>query len=297
MICLINRDVWFALVMSSVELVPPFVNWQWVGQQGPVVLADARWYLDGISGREAYEAGHLPGAVFVDLDRWLSGPASAEQGRNPLLAPEIFARGMGQTGIGDGDVVVAYDDAGGVIAARIVWMLRSLGHQAAVLDGAMSGYPGDLERGAVPTAPRKFTARTWPVELLADISETLADGAVVVDARKKDRFEGRQDPIDPRPGHIPGAVNVPCRAHLEPDGRLAQPERLRENFRQAGIVSADRVISYCGSGVTACHNLLVLEHLGLGKGRLFVGGWSQYGHTNHLPVQTGSSGTSASWST
>lgn len=279
--------MWFAVGMSALKEVPPFVDWQWVRRQGPVVLADARWYLDGSPGREAYESGHLPGAVFVDLDRWLSGPASAERGRNPLPDPEVFARGMGQSGIGDGDVVVAYDDAGGVIAARLVWMLRSLGHAAALLDGGMSGCPGPLEQGTAPAQPRTFTARAWPADALADISETIAGGAVVIDARNKDRFEGRQDPIDPRPGHIPGAVNVPCRGHLEPDGKLLQPERLRENFRQAGIVAADRVISYCGSGVTACHNLLVLEHVGLGRGRLFVGGWSQYGHATHLPVEAG----------
>jgi thiosulfate/3-mercaptopyruvate sulfurtransferase len=254
-------------------------------QHTPVVLADVRWYLDGRSGREAYEFGHIPGARFVDLDRWLSGQASREEGRNPLPSPEVFAAGMGASGIGDGDVVVAYDDAGGVIAARLVWMLRSLGHPAALLNGGMATYQGALEEGASTPQHRTFTARPWPADLLAGIEETVADGAVVVDARNRDRYEGRQDPIDPRPGHIPGAVNVPCRENLEPGGRLAQPQQLRDNFQAAGIESADGVISYCGSGVTACHNLLVLEHIGLGKGRLFVGGWSQYGHARHLPVE------------
>ncbi|MFP3461055.1 sulfurtransferase [Arthrobacter globiformis] len=280
--------------MTSLTATPPFVDLQWIREHAhdrPVVLADVRWCLDGSSGREAYESGHLPGAVFVDLDQWLSGPASRTHGRNPLPAPEVFAAGMSASGIGDGDVVVAYDDAGGVIAARLVWMLRSVGHPAAVLDGGMAAYPGALETEEPSIQPRAFTARSWPAEVLAGIDETVEGGAVVVDARNRDRYEGRQDPIDPRPGHIPGAVNVPCRANLEPDGRLAQPQQLRENFRKAGIESADAVISYCGSGVTACHNLLVMEHVGLGKGRLFVGGWSQYGHASHLPVETNRPGS------
>jgi thiosulfate/3-mercaptopyruvate sulfurtransferase len=274
--------------MAPGNFIPPFVDLPWlVERQKPVVLADTRWYLDGSSGRDAYELGHLPGAVFVDLDQWLSGPASPERGRNPLPAPEVFARGMGEAGIGDGDFVVAYDDAGGVIAARLVWMLRSLGHPAAVLDGGIAAHAGALETGPSFSKPARFTARDWPAELLAEIDETIAEGGLLVDARNQDRYEGRQDPVDPRPGHIPGAVSVPCRGHLEPHGRLVPREQLRENFRRVGIESAEGLISYCGSGVTACHNLLVLEHLGFGEGRLFVGGWSQYGNAVHLPVETG----------
>ncbi|MET3932333.1 sulfurtransferase [Arthrobacter sp. OAP107] len=275
--------------MTLLSSTPPFVDLQWIRERPQalsVALADVRWYLDGSSGRDAYESGHLPGAVFVDLDRWLSGPASRKHGRNPLPIPAVFAAGMSASGIGDGDVVVAYDDAGGVIAARLVWMLRSIGHAAAVLDGGMAAYDGALETAAPAIQPRAFTERPWPADLLAGIDETVEGGAVVMDARNRDRYEGRQDPIDPRPGHIPGAVNVPCRGNLEPDGRLAQPQQLRENFRKAGIESADGVISYCGSGVTACHNLLVMEHVGLGLGRLFVGGWSQYAHASHLPIET-----------
>lgn len=274
--------------MSSTLLSPPFVGQQWLEQhQTRVVIADTRWYLDGASGFAAYESGHLPGAVFIDLDRWLSGPASPERGRNPLPDSLVFAEGMSRAGIGNGDLVVAYDDAGGVIAARLVWMLRSLGHPAAILDGGINGYHGQLEAGVADNQPAEFTPRPWPAELLADIEEATTADALVVDARNRDRFEGKQDPIDPRPGHIPGAVSVPCRENLEPDGSLSEPGKLVDNFRAAGIESARNVISYCGSGVTACHNLLVMEHLGMGQGRLFVGGWSQYGHASHLPVETG----------
>ena len=267
--------------------LPPFVDWDWcAGNLGRLVLVDARWYLDGSSGRDAYGAGHIPGAVFVDLDRWLSGPASKEAGRNPLPDPEVFAQGMREAGISDADIVIAYDDAGGVIAARIVWMLRSIGHSAAVLDGGIARYPGELDTKSHERPRGDFSAQGWPETQLADISEASSDQYKVVDARNRDRFEGRQDPVDPRPGHIPGAVNVPCRENLDPSGKLIPDRQLHENFERAGIVSAESTISYCGSGVTACHNLLVLEHLGVGKGKLLVGGWSQYGHAIARPVET-----------
>jgi thiosulfate/3-mercaptopyruvate sulfurtransferase len=273
--------------MNSNRIVAPFVTFEWyAARREQVVLVDARWYLDGSPGRDAYRQGHLPGAVFVDLDRWLSGPASPAAGRNPLPDPQVFAQGMRQSGISDTDTVVAYDDAGGVIAARLVWMLRVTGHTAAVLDGGMSAHTDSLETTAPPGKPGTFTAVPWPAERLAGIGETASGKATVIDARNRDRYQGRQDPIDPRPGHIPGALNIPCRENLDPAGRLLPRPRLREPFERAGIDSAGNVISYCGSGVTACHNLLVLEHLGLGHGRLFVGGWSQYGHRSDLPVET-----------
>src|SRR3954452_5177423 len=145
----------------------PFVDLDWVLAQGQgVVLADVRWYTDGRSGRRAYEEGHLPGAVFVDLDRWLSGEGSPQAGRHPLPAPEVFAEGMGALGIGDDDRVVAYDDGGGVIAARLVWMLRVTGHEAALLDGGLLAYDGELERTPAQRPPAVFTPRPWPPERL-----------------------------------------------------------------------------------------------------------------------------------
>jgi thiosulfate/3-mercaptopyruvate sulfurtransferase len=265
----------------------PFVGWEWcASNMERIVLVDTRWYLDGSSGKAAYDAGHIPESVFMDMDQWLSGPASKEKGRNPLPDPEVFAEGMRQAGISDSDVVVAYDDAGGVIAARLVWMLRAIGHSAAILDGGLASHPGDLDTSGTERSRARFSTKAWPSALLADISEASSDRYRVVDARNRDRFQGRQDPIDPRPGHIPGAVNVPCRENLDSSGRLVPDDQLRENFKSAGIVSAADTIAYCGSGVTACHNLLVLEHLGAGKGRLFVGGWSQYGHAVDRPVQT-----------
>jgi thiosulfate/3-mercaptopyruvate sulfurtransferase len=265
----------------------PFVDWNWCASNlGRFVLVDTRWYLDGSSGKDAYDSGHILDAVFVDMGRWLSGPASKEAGRNPLPDPEVFAEGMREAGISDFDTVIAYDDTGGVIAARIVWMLRSIGRTAAILDGGVASYPGKLDTRAPERPKGDFSAQAWPKTLLADISEASSDQHKVVDARNRDRFEGRQDPVDPRPGHIPGALNVPCRENLNSSGRLIPAQQLRENFERAGIVSAKNTIAYCGSGVTACHNLLVLEQLGMGQGRLFVGGWSQYGHTTDMPIET-----------
>jgi thiosulfate/3-mercaptopyruvate sulfurtransferase len=272
-------------------VIDPVVDSAWVREQGDrVVLADVRWYLDGRSGRDAYESGHLPGAVFVDLDRWLARPASSADGRHPLPDPEVFAQGMAALGIGDGDTVVGYDDAGGVIAARLVWMLRATGHEAALLDGGLSAYAGELVRGEPDRPAAVFTARPWPADRLVGIDGT-ADGAadgsfVVLDARERARFLGEVEPIDPRAGHIPGARSLPCRENLADDGRFLAVSALRERFESVGVTAGAEVVSYCGSGVTACHNLLALEHAGLGVGRLYPGSWSQYSATGR-PAATG----------
>ncbi len=144
-------------------MIGPIVSvpW-WQTHRDQVVLADVRWYLDGRSGRDAYDAGHLPAAVFVDLDKWLASQGRPEAGRHPLPDPAVFAEGLGQLGIADDDTVVAYDDAGGTIAARLVWMLRATGHDAAMLDGGLQAYGGPLERVTPPRPPARFTARPWP---------------------------------------------------------------------------------------------------------------------------------------
>lgn len=256
-------------------------------------LADVRWYLDGRSGRDAYETGHLPGAVFVDLDRALAAEPGPAVGRHPLPTPEVFAEAMSAVGIGDDTTVVAYDDAGGVVAARLVWMLRATGHDAALLDGGLGAWPGPLDTGEATTEPAHLTPRPWPGDLLADVdatAEAAANGtAVVVDARDADRYRGDREPVDPRAGHIPGAHNIPVRGNVGRDGAFLPVEELRARFAQAGITDAADVISYCGSGVNACHNLLALEHAGLGVGRLFPGSWSQYSSDPARPVATGDS--------
>jgi thiosulfate/3-mercaptopyruvate sulfurtransferase len=270
----------------------PIVSTHWLSGAGPdVALVDVRWYPDGRDPRTEFAAGHLPGAVLVSLDEVCSAPASDAGGRHPLPAPEAFAAGLSALGIGDGDIVVAYDDAGGVLAARLVWMLRALGHEAALLDAGLGPFP---ETGAGPPPPARkppFTVPgAWPPELLASIEDVAApgDGEVLIDARPRDRFEGAPDTLDPRAGHIPGSRSLPCRDHLGSDGRLLEIERLRERLGAVGITpGGPEFISSCGSGVTACHNLLVAEHVGAGRGRLFPGSWSQWSRDPSRPIATG----------
>ena len=252
------------------------------------VVADVRSYLDGRVGRDAYDAGHVPGAVFVDLDEALAAHTDpAAGGRHPLPTPEHFAAAMADAGIGDDDVVVAYDDAGGVMAARLVWMLRATGHQAALLDGGIQAWDGPLETQAPQRAATRFSVRPWPAEHLASIDEAADTTAnVVIDARQRERFHGAADDLDPRFGHIPGARSLPCRENLTADGRFLEREELRTRFAEVGITGSEPVVSYCGSGVTACHNLLALEHAGLGSGRLFPGSWSLWSRDPDRPLET-----------
>jgi thiosulfate/3-mercaptopyruvate sulfurtransferase len=271
-------------------MVPPFVDTTWIAGHPQiadrVVFADVRWYMDGRSGHEAYGSGHVPGAVFVDMDRWLAGDPAAGRGRHAFPEPEIFALGMSSLGIADDSVVIAYDDQGGVIAARLVWMLRSIGIDAALLDGGLLAYDGPLETAEPVVRATSFTVRPWPDEKLAGIEDATNPSNVVIDARPNDRFRGDVETIDARAGHIPGAHNVACRANLLEGKLLAVPE-LRERFRSAGISVETPVVSYCGSGVTACHNLLALEYCGLGSGRLYPGSWSEYSAKLDLPIETG----------
>lgn len=276
-------DEWEEIVIA------PIVDFSWLNEhQSEVILVDTRWYLDGRSGRDAYEQGHIPGAVFIDLEEWLSGKNGADVGRHPLPEPSLFAEGMSQSGIGDGAIVVAYDDAGGVIAARLVWMLRALGENAALLDGGLQSYKGDSKTGLESRPRADFAIRPWPQGLLADIDDASNPKNIVLDARNRDRYRGENDLIDPRAGHIPGAINIPCRENLNADGTFLPTDILRRRFEEAGVSEGKDVVSYCGSGVTACHNLLAMEWVGLGRGRLFPGSWSQYSHAAERPVSTGS---------
>lgn len=271
-------------------MITPVVDFRWWEQhRDEVVIADVRWYLDGRSGLEAYESGHIPGAVFVDLDRWLSGKPTPPRGRHPLPDPRVFSAGMAKCGIADADTVVAYDDDGGVIAARLVWMLRVTGRDAALLDGGLQAYRGPLATGVETRAAASFKSRPWPKSRLAEITDATNRTNVVLDARSRDRYRGDHDPVDLRSGHIPGARSVPCRENLTETGTFLPIDELRQKFVDAGVVDGNDVISYCGSGVTACHNLLALELTGLGRGRLYPGSWSQYSGASDQTVATGDS--------
>jgi thiosulfate/3-mercaptopyruvate sulfurtransferase len=270
-------------------MVAPIVDATWLREhRDALVLADVRWYLDGRSGRAAYDTGHIPGAVFVDLDEWLAAPGSPAEGRHPLPDPERFAEGMAQLGIGDDDTVVGYDDQGGVMAARLVWLLRAIGHDAALLDGGLAAWDGPLETAAPDRARRRFTATPWPQDGLASIDDAADPANVVLDARQRERYLGEPNPLDPRAGHIPGARNLPARENLDEAGRLLPVDELRRRLADVGVgPDAAAVVSSCGSGVTACHNLLVIEHAGLGRGRLYPGSWSQWSGDPSRPAETG----------
>lgn len=252
-------------------------------------LVDIRWALDGSKGHGTYLAGHLPGAVYVDLGADLAAPPRREAGRHPLPAPEDFAAAMERSGISDGDTVIAYDDADGSQASRLVWMLRALGERAALLDGGLRrqvALGAGLETDDVRPAPGSFTARPWGPEVIATPDEAARGEAVVIDARAAERYRGETEPIDPRAGHIPGAVNVPFPGNLDGDGRLLPAEALRERFEAAGVRAGDDAIVYCGSGVTATFDLLALERAGL-RGRLLPGSWSQWSADPSREVATG----------
>ena len=262
-----------------------------------VVVADVRWYLDGRDARSIFQQGHISGAVFIDVDDDLSQPSTPTAGRHPLPSPEHFARAMGRLGIGDDTHVIAYDDTGGMTAGRLVVMLRALGRQASLLDGGIGAWTASgrtLEQGSVTARQhRAFTAQPWPDELLVTTDEVLAHStgrstnpAVLIDARPAERFRGDAASIDPRPGHVPGARNAPWSAVLE-NGRLRSPSALRAHFKSLGITRGSDVIASCGSGVSACLNVIALEWSGLTTARLFVPSWSSWASDDSLPIETG----------
>ncbi|MHA3704906.1 sulfurtransferase [Jatrophihabitans sp. YIM 134969] len=264
-------------------MIPPFVDLQWVREHPGVVLADARSYLDGRVGRDAWLAGHVPGAVHVDLETDLARHGAPTDGRHPLPSPDDFAAAMASLGIGESDTVVAYDDDGGVIAARLVWMLRVTGHDAALLDGGLAAWDGPLATGEELRPPAAFSSRPWPRESLATIDEVAAGGDfTLLDARAPERYRGEVEPMDPQAGHIPGAVNLPARDWTDHDGRLLDDDTLAERLDAV----PGEIVSSCGSGVTACHTLLVLEHAGR-TGRLFPGSFSAWSNDPSRPVATG----------
>ena len=272
--------------------IPPVVSVDWLrANLSWVTVCDVRWYLDGRSGRAAYDAGHLPGAVFIDLDRWLAAPPSPADGRHPLPAAEVFETGMRAAGVHDDSVVVAYDDAGGASAARLVWLLRACGRVAGLLDGGVDTWPLPLSQVTPIITPGAFRLPAWPPDMVVDADEvaTAANaGLPVIDARVAERYAGAVEPVDPRAGHIPGAINLPYTGNLDATtGRFLHPGELAARYRQAGVSTADSAIVYCGSGVNACHDLLAMEHAGLPGARLYAGSWSQWSADERRPVATG----------
>jgi thiosulfate/3-mercaptopyruvate sulfurtransferase len=256
-----------------------------------VVVADVRWYLDGRDGRAAYEAAHLPGAVWVDLETQLAAHgAPPTEGRHPFPSPADFSNAMGSLGIDDDTVVVAYDDTGGLTAGRLVVMLRMLGRDAAVLDGGLAAWTGEVHHGWVTPTPRDFTPLPWPADRLASADDTgaiAAAGGVVMDARARERFTGEVTQIDPRPGHVPGAVNAPWSAVLGSDGRMRPTDELAAHYEQLGVVDGGDTVAYCGSGVSACMNVIAMELAGFAPPRLYVASWSGWSADPDRPAELG----------
>lgn len=274
----------------TATLPGPLVSARWLADHlDEVVVVDVRWYLDGRSGRAAYDGGHIPTAVWADLDSDLSDPPGRPGGRHPLPSPERFAEAMGRLGIGDGEIVVAYDDASGMVAGRLWWMLDSLGEHAAVIDGGISSWDGPLttEASVPPTA--RFTARPWPEDRFVAADDVAArdDRSVLIDARAANRYRGEENPIDPRFGHIPGARNGDWSDNIDHRGHFRPTEELAAHYAELGIDAETDVIAYCGSGVSACADLLALRTIGVTSTRLYTGSWSEWGADHHRPLEIG----------
>lgn len=258
----------------------------------PPVLLDVRWQLTLASatpfdGRAEYAQGHLPGAVFVDLDRELAAAPGAG-GRHPLPDTKEFGAAMRRAGVSAGRPVVVYDGGLGWAAARAWWLLRWAGHpDVRVLDGGLAAWTGELETAVPAPAEGDFEPRPGATELLdADGAAALAGSGLLLDARAGERYRGETEPIDPAAGHIPGAVSAPTTENTGPDGRFLPASELAARFRALGADGSGEVGVYCGSGVSAAHEVLALEIAGV-PAALYAGSWSQWSADPSRPVAVG----------
>src|SRR5688572_29398894 len=261
-----------------------------------LALFDCRFELGTPDwGESEFARAHIPGAQYLHLDRDLSSPISRLSGRHPLPDPVVFARRIGELGAGPDTQLVAYDQGNGAHAARLWWLARWIGvRHVAVLDGGMAAWrAAGLPLESAPTQPE---VRVMPVTLTpgAAVDSASVDalrrrpGTLLVDARSTERFAGRGETIDPVAGHVPGARNHPFTANLAADGRFLPADTLRRRWEVLlGSQPASALIAMCGSGVTACHNLLALEHAGLGGARLYAGSWSEWIRDPARPVASG----------
>lgn len=280
----------FTTLISTEELAHHLGNPNWA-------VIDCRFALtDPAQGRFKYLQSHIAGALYADLERDLSGPiVPGQTGRHPLPALEDFVATLGRWGIDEQVQVVAYDDAGGMMAGRLWWMLRYLGHRAvAVLDGdwrawQREGWP--VAGGEESRPPRIFTPQVQPQMVItaAEIAARLGDPTLtLLDARARDRFRGENETLDPKAGHIPGALSAPYVENLDSEGYFRSDEELRGRFTELlDDRPAGEVALYCGSGVTAAHNSLAMVHAGLAEPRVYVGSWSDWITDPARPTATG----------
>lgn len=268
-----------------ITLPGPVVSPEWLNtHRDQVLLADVRWNILVGPQPDEYRHGHLPGAIFVDLDLDLSAPAGS-QGRHPLPKSTDFALTVARLGL-DSRPVVAYDVASGAIASRLWWMLDVLGISVAVLDGGLDAWTGEVEAGWIEPTASPLVDRPWPADRFVSADSVLPAidaGATVLDARSAERFAGEPNAVDARPGHIPGSRSRPWQQNLGEDGRFLPPDQL------AAVLGSDvqpDLITSCGSGVTGCHTLLAARVAGHSGGRLYTGSWSEWSQDPERPVAT-----------
>lgn len=254
---------------------------------GEVTVLDVRYRMGGPAGPEEYAAGHVPGAAYVDLDADLAAPPG-DRGRHPLPDPDVFVAAMQRAGVSSSRPVVVYDDWSGHAAARAWWLLRHYGHPAVhVLDGGWAawvaaGHPVSTDAAAAPSGDFRGEPGSMPVVE----ADGLLDVDVLVDARAVERYRGETEPIDPVAGHVPGAVNIPTSTNLQPDGTFRSAGHLAALYATVGATSDADVAAYCGSGVTACHDVLAMEVAGV-RAALYPGSWSEWVADPSRPVDTG----------
>lgn len=256
----------------------------------PPVLLDVRWRLDRPDGRPAYREGHIPGAVYVDLDTELAEHGGRELGRHPLPSLERLQASARRWGIREGDRVVAYDDLKSLSAARAWWLLTAAGLDVRLLDGSLRAWTGsgrELETGERTPDAGDVVLRGGGLPTIdIDGAAGFPAHGVLLDARAADRYRGETEPVDPRAGHIPGALSAPTTANVDAEGRFLAPDALRERFAALGAGPGTDVAVYCGSGVTASHQLAALAIAGI-PAALYPGSWSQWANHPERPVATG----------
>lgn len=259
-----------------------------------LAVVDCRFDLkDTSAGERAYEAGHIPGAVYAHVDRDLSGPKNGTNGRHPLPDLDTFVATLGRLGIDAGTQVVVYDQDSGGFASRLWWMLRWLGHDGvALLNGGFAKWVAEdrSTKSGVEARPRRVFVPHLQPQMLANAADVAAilgkPGWRLIDARAPERYRGEVEPVDKVAGHIPGAVNVPYLENLDVNGTFKSTADLAARFQKASASTpTDHLVVYCGSGVTACQNLLALEHAGMHGAKLYPGSWSEWSSDPSRPMK------------
>jgi thiosulfate/3-mercaptopyruvate sulfurtransferase len=255
-----------------------------------VRVLDVRWRLDRPDGHAEYLEGHIPGAVYVRLDTELSTHGEPSEGRHPLPSTETLQTAARRWGVRTGDIVVAYDDAKGLAAARAWWLLRQGGIDVRVLAGGIRAW----KAAGLPVGTDDVAAEVGDVvldeiggeALTIDEAAAFPASGVLLDVRAPERYSGETEPLDPVAGHIPGAVNLPTGRHLDPEGKILDRTTVLKTFASVGVTPGSSVAAYCGSGITAAHTVLVLDEVGI-EAQVFPGSWSQWSNTPGRPIATG----------